>query len=103
MVKQILRYLKGSVDLGITYQKDAKDPMYLIVDANFQAPRSRLLHTDEGRSSSEYEDNKAKCPCIIFHGGRIPRVHIWRSETDLGKRIEVRAGMARARSEQDAK
>ena len=41
MVKQILRYLKGSVDLGITYHKDAKDPMYLIVDANFQAPRSR--------------------------------------------------------------
>jgi hypothetical protein len=40
-IKGILRYLKGTANLGITYHKEAQEPLFLAVDANFASPRSR--------------------------------------------------------------
>jgi histone deacetylase 1/2 len=44
MVKMIIRYLKGTPNHGITLHKDAKHPLYAIVDSNLAAPRSRTCY-----------------------------------------------------------
>jgi hypothetical protein len=36
-IKSTLRYLKGHLDLGLTYYKDNKDPMYGICDATWKS------------------------------------------------------------------
>jgi hypothetical protein len=47
-IKSSLRYVKGNLDLGITYHKDNTDPMYGICDATWKSEtncKSRRGHT----------------------------------------------------------
>jgi hypothetical protein len=44
MVKMILRYLKGTPDLGITFHRNAEHPLYGITDSNLGTPRSRTCY-----------------------------------------------------------
>jgi hypothetical protein len=50
IAKHVLRYLKGTTDLGITYRRDNTENLFVFTDSNYQ---DRTLHGD-GRSTSGY-------------------------------------------------